>query len=133
VFRNSALGKRGAGQQTFSPQELLVVAVACEIEEKFGVTRKRMALIGEALRLTLMGPRSANRNARLLVTFAPPAVSYLESSTPVAEGLVLPLGPRFARVDEYLGVAGERRDYQQAALPLRPIATPRRAAGPRSR
>ena len=119
VFRDSGLGKRAGAQQTFSPQDLLVVAVACDIEGKFGVARKRMALIGEMLRLTLTGPRRANRDARLLVAFSPPAVTYLDADECVREGLVIALRDQFAKVDEYLGVSGEHKGHTEATVPLR--------------
>jgi len=114
--------KKGAAasQRTFSPHDLLVIAVACEIERKYGVKRALLALVGEALRKTLTGPRAANRNARLVVTFAPPEVTYLVSEAPVSEGLVLMLGGLFAKVDEYLGVSGSANDSNQTDLPLTP-------------
>jgi hypothetical protein len=130
VFRDPVLGRRTGSQQTFSPQELLVVSVACEIEGTFGVARKTLALVGEALRKTLTGPRVTNRDARLLLTFAPPTVTYLDNESPVIEGLVLRLGVQFAKVDEYLGVSGLSEQSLQALLPLRPaITTPRGVGG----
>jgi hypothetical protein len=132
VFRNSPLGRKTGSQQTFSPQELLVVAVACQIEASFGVGRKKLALVGEAMRKTLTGPRGANRDARLLVTFTPPAVTYLESDARIAEGLVLQLGLQFAKVDEYLGVSGPGYESAQTVLALSPAVTiGRRGAGSR--
>lgn len=86
-----------------------------------------LARVREPLRQALNGPRPANRDARLLVTFAPPAVTYLEPNAQVEEGLVLKLGPQFTKVDEYLGVSGSSENSAQVALPLRPtIATGRR-------
>lgn len=125
VFQNPTLGRKGDSQQTFSPQELLVVAVTCEIEKTFGVARKKLALVGEALRRTLTGPRLTNRDARLLVTFTPPAAIYLDSEVPVTEGLVLRLGVLFAKVDGYLGVSGLSQDRAQKILPLPAIAAAR--------
>jgi len=134
VFRNPVLGRKGGSQQTFSPQELLVVAVACEIEETFGVARKKLALVGGALSRTLQGPRAMNRDARLLVSFTPPAAMYLDNGAPVIEGLVLGLGVLFAKVDGYLGVSGLSHDNAQTLLPLPPaIATARRVGGSRRR
>jgi hypothetical protein len=134
VFRNPSLGRKARSQQTFSPQELLLVAVACEMERKFGIARRRLASVGAALRVTLTGPRRVNRDARLLVTFAPPAVTYLERDKPITEGLVLPLGSQFALVDEYLGVSGSSDGSAQAVLALRPaVAVARRSGGLRGR
>lgn len=121
VFPNPP-GKKGgtASQRTFSPHDLLVLVVACEIERKYGVKRAVLALVGEALRKTLTGPRAANRNARLVVTFTPPVASYLVPEASVSEGLVLMLGGLFAKVDEYLGVSGPANDINQTDLPLTP-------------
>lgn len=120
VFPHPNRRKVTASQQTFSPHDLLVVAVVCEIEQKYGVKRPVLALIGETLRKTLTGPRAANRDARLLVIFTPPTVTYLLPETEVREGLVLTLGSLFAKVDEYLGVSGSGVDGDQTTLPLTP-------------
>lgn len=134
VFRNPVLGRKAGAQRTFSPQELLVVVVCCEIEQAFGISRRKLGLVGEALRRTLTGPRAANREARLLVTLMLPAATYLDDDAFVREGIVVHLGALFARVDEYLGVSGSARVSAQGVLPLRPaIATARRSSGTRSR
>lgn len=130
VFGTAPLGKICGSQRKFSRQDLVVVVVACEIERKFRVERRALAQVAELLRQVLTGPRGANRGARLLLTLLPPVVTYLEHDTAaVEEGLVVRLGPLFARVDEYLGVAGPSPDTAQAVLPLRPaIAAGRRRA-----
>ena len=134
VFPVSAHVKDGGSQRTFSPQELLLVAVACEIEKKYGVRRSVLALASESLRKALTGPRASNREARLVVTFEPPTATYLVSDAPVREGLVLELGHLFALVDEYLGVAGPGGGSAQALLPLSPMmVTHRRGSSSRSR
>lgn len=119
-------GKKGRSQRTFAPQELVVVATACQLEKTFGVKRSLLATISESLRHALIRPRNANRNARLLVTFALPTATYLEHDTPVGEGLVLPLGPVFAKVDEYMGVAGSSREGGQTILALPPATVANR-------
>jgi hypothetical protein len=129
VFSECPLGRKARGShRTFSPQELLIFVVACEIEQKFGVKRSMLALAGEHLRQALVGPRQANREARLVVTFSPPTATYLEPAAPAYQGIVVQLGPLFAKVDEYLGVSGPNRD-SNPMLPLRPvIATGRRGS-----
>lgn len=127
-------GKKARSQRTFSPQDLIVVTVACEMETKFGVKRNMLASISKPLRQALSGPRKASREARLVVTFTPPTATYLEPDAPVTEGVVLALGSLFERVDEYLGVTGSSRDGGQAALPLSPaVVTNRRSGTPRAR
>jgi len=134
VFKNSPLGSQSGSQRTFTPQELLIVAVVCEIERKFHVQRKALALVSDALRRPLSGPRVANRRARLAITFSPAEAMYLSADTQVHEGLVLQLGPVFERVDEYLGVSGSSGVGAQSNLPLRPaIVTERRGSGSRRR
>lgn len=134
VFPNPERGKGTASQRIFSPHDLLVVTVACEIEQKYGVKRAVLALVSEVLRETLTGPRTASRDARLAVTFMPPTATYLVPDATVPEGLVLALGTLFAKVDEYLGVAGPSSDSAQAVLPLSPaIVTAHRGGGSRGR
>jgi hypothetical protein len=132
VFPNLTPGKNAAEQRTFSPQDLLVAAVASEVEKTYGVKRSVLALIGKHLQQALTGPRIADRDARLLITFVPPTVTYIGSTTPVSEGLVVRLGPLFVKVDEYLGVSRATSEATQSVLPLHPtLVTGRR--GPRSR
>src|SRR5690606_41831112 len=88
------------------------------IERKYGIERKVLAQVAEPLRRALTGPRGAYKDARLLLTFIPPAVTCLKDDVAVAEGLVVGLEPLFARVDEYLGVAGPSPDTAQAVLTL---------------
>ena len=127
-------GKKARSQRAFSPQDLIIVTVACELEKKYGVKRSVLASVSEPLRQVLTGPRKASREARLLLTFMPPMATYLVSEVPVTEGLVLPLGPLFAKVDEYLGVAESSHDGRQTILALSPaIVTNRRSSSPRTR
>lgn len=134
VFSEHPLGKKGRGShRTFTPQELLIFAVAYEIEQTFGVRRSMLALVGEQLRRALAGPRSVNRESRLAVTFLPATATYLEPVDLAREGIVVQLGPLFARVDEYLGVSGPSGN-RSPILPLRPVvATSRRSVTARGR
>ena len=134
VFPSPARMEGASSHRTFSPQDLLVASVACEIEQKYGVERKKLASIANALRQALRGPRGANRNARLLIIFAPPTATYLDVNASVSEGLVVALGPLFAKVDEYLGVSSSSHENVQPILSLRPsIAASRRSGSSRSR
>jgi hypothetical protein len=129
AFAGSFVGKRSGAQRKFSPHDLLVVAIACEIERKYQIERSALARVTEALYKTLLQPRRANREARLLITITPPVVLYLEPNSPVTEGLVMNLGPLFARVDEYLGASGPCPEAAQALLPFEPaIATARQSS-----
>ena len=128
VFAGHPLGKKAGAQRTYSPPDLGVIAVVCAIERDYAVDRRRLAVVSDTLRRVLSGPRTANRSARLLLSFTPPTATYLDHETPPdAEGLLVRLGPIFARVDEYLGVSGSSPANAQPILPLRPsIATGRR-------
>jgi hypothetical protein len=119
VFGQS-LGKIAGAQRTYSPRDLLVVAVASQIEQRFATDRKALARVGDALRAALNGPRSANRDARLVVTFDPPSVVYLDRPVAVEEGIVIKLGSVFAKVDGFLGLSGNEDMGAQSPLPMAP-------------
>ena len=121
--------KKARLHRTFSPRDLIAIAVVCELERKYGVKRSVLRSVGDPLRRALNGPRNSNREARLVVTFTPPTATYVESGGTVAEGVVLPLGPLFAKVDEYLGVAESNRDGGQGVLALSPAVLINRRGG----
>jgi hypothetical protein len=134
VFVNHPLGKKAGAQRTFSPQELGIVAVLCAIERDYAIDRKKLALVADDLRRALSGPRTANRNARLVLSFNPPTATYSETDAAVPQGLLIALGPIFAQVDEYLGVSGSSRtEPTQPILPLRPASATARRGGTRNR
>jgi hypothetical protein len=133
VFTDVGIGNRSRVQRTFTPQDLLLVAVMCEVEHRYGIDRKKLAKVAHALRKTLAVPRPANRNARLLLSFEPPAAQYLDSDALVAEGIVLPLGSIFAEVDEYLGVSTRAIAPAQSSLRLPPTMATVRRSGSRER
>ena len=121
--------KKARSHRIFSPRDLIAITVVCELERKYGVKRSVLRSVGDPLRRALTGPRNPNREARLVVTFTPPTATYVEADATVAEGVVLPLGPLFAKVDEYLGVAESGRDGGQAVLALRPAVVTNRSGG----
>jgi hypothetical protein len=133
AFPRNALGKKTGSQRTYSPQDLGVIAVVCAIEREYAVDRKKLALVADVLRDVLSGPRMANRDARLLVTFTPPTATYVDREMPLGEGLLVRLGPIFARVDEFLGVSGSSPETAQPSLPLRPTIVTGRRGGARGR
>jgi hypothetical protein len=134
VFLSHSLGKKAGSQRTFSPQDLGVVAVICAIERDYAIDRKKLALIAEHLRRALSGPRTASRNARLVLTFNPPSAAYLDSDAYVPQGLLIALGPIFAQVDEYLGASSlASAEPEQPILPLRPAIATGRRGGARNR
>jgi hypothetical protein len=86
----------------FTPHELLVIATVSELETRIGIRRAHIAIISKQLSDVLSGPRLVNRDARLVISFAPPSVSYVSDSTPANDAVVLSLGRIFERVDRYI-------------------------------
>lgn len=86
----------------FTPRDLIVLGVTQLLEQRYGLRRTAVAEMGPLLHEVLAGPRLLNRQARLAVTAHPARIEYLEDGAPVAEGLVIALGPLFDKVDTYL-------------------------------
>lgn len=86
----------------YSAQDLLVVRTCSQLESRYGLQRSAVASFSDALRSVLSGPRPLSSMARLLFTFEPMNVRYVEVTEAIEEGLVLPLAPIFHSVDEYL-------------------------------
>ena len=95
----------------FRFQDLMLVAVMAEFEQRFGIKRDRIAIIAKRLAQVLPGPREPNREARLLVWFDPPKVVYTAEPVRVDDGVVMPLGPIFERADSYVQSGGVSVHY----------------------
>jgi hypothetical protein len=102
----------------FSRVELLMVTIITELEQRYGTKRAAIGHILEQLLSTLNTPRSVNATATLNILFAPPSVTYMPESIAVPEGLVVPLGPIFKRVDIYLGAHSEDIQSELALGPV---------------
>ena len=100
----------------FRSHDLILVAAIAELETKFGISRSRVAVVAKRLSQVLAGPREPNPVARLIVTFDPPKVTYAEVPVPVLDGVVMPLGPVFDRVDSYVTIASTTSKQQQLRL-----------------
>lgn len=105
--------------RTFSRVELLTICVITQMEVRYGIKRSAIAQIVQQMVSTLSGPRSIDPRARLNVIVEPPLVTFLAEDAPVSEGLLVPLGPIFKRVDHYLGAHPDMDG--QAELPLGPV------------
>lgn len=88
----------------FTPGDLIVLAAVRELELTCGMSRASVARILKPLKTALSRPRPVNRHARLVVTLAPVAVTYVDASSVVGEGVVVALRRVFDRVDAHLGV-----------------------------
>jgi len=110
----SSKGPRVARE--FRPQELILVAAMTELETRFGIKRSHVAVVAKRLAQVLSGPKSLNREARLLIAFDPPKVTYAAELIPTVDGVVMSLGLIFDRVDRYVSAAAAGSTRQQ---PLR--------------
>lgn len=86
----------------YTAQDLLVVRTCSQLESCYGLQRSAVASFCDALRSVLSGPRPLSSTARLLFTFEPMNVRYVEVTEAIEEGLLIPLAPIFHAVDEYL-------------------------------
>lgn len=115
----SSKGERFARE--FRHQDLIVIAALAELETKFGIDRRHLALVAKRLPQVLALPREPNPAARLIVTFEPPKITYVDEPTTVLEGVVMPLRPVFDRVDSHVfaSSAGGQPLLQLGPAPLR--------------
>lgn len=88
---------------TFTRAELLVISVLTELETRYGMKRAAIAKVVDPLLSTLQQPRNLNQAARLNIVFSEGIVNYLPEDVFIQEGLIVPLGPIFRKLDSYLG------------------------------
>jgi hypothetical protein len=93
--------------RTFSKAELLTICVIAQMETRYGIKRVAIGKIVHQLVASLSGPRSVDLRARLNIIPEASLVSFLSEEAVVAEGVIVPLGPIFQRVDHYLGAYSE--------------------------
>ncbi|MRR50208.1 MAG: hypothetical protein EG825_04725 [Rhodocyclaceae bacterium] len=105
--------------RTFSRVELLTVCIITQLETRYGLKRGAIGKIVHLLLSTLNSPRTVAPRARLNIVPEQPLVTYLADDAQVSEGLLVPLGPIFQRVDHYLGAHSE--SGTQGELPLSPV------------
>lgn len=109
-------GSSEGRNRTFSRAELLSICVIAQMETRYGLKRAAIGKIVHQLVSTLSGPRSVDLRARLNIIPESSLVSFLSEEAPVTEGVIVPLGPIFQRVDHYLGAYSE--SGRQGDLPL---------------
>lgn len=114
----------------YTAQDLLVVRTCAQLESRYGLQRGTVAGLSDALRSALSGPRPVSATARLLLTFDPPDVRYVEATVSIEEGLLIPLAPIFQAVDEYLLPGRARVDWGQRELGFGPQAVNSTVAAP---
>lgn len=112
-----APGERRA--RAYSAHDLIVLSVIHVLDVVVCMRRKMIAAAFPQLQDVLSGPKPLAANARIVITFSPLRVAYLDGKATVTEGLIIPLQPIFSRIDQYLGVA-QVQPASQANLRLGP-------------
>lgn len=88
--------------RTYSPQDFLVILIACELESTQGLRRGTIASLMPHIANELAGPRLPGTQPKLILTMNPASAKYIDGQTTIDYGLVLPLSAIFARVDSCL-------------------------------
>lgn len=114
----------------YTAQDLLVVRTCSQLELRYGLQRGAVASFSDGLRSALSGPRPVSATARLLLTFGPPNVRYVEDTESIDEGLMVPLAPIFQAVDEYLLPGRAQLNWGQRELGFGPQAINSASATP---
>lgn len=114
--------------RTFSPQDFLVILIACELDSKYCLRRSAIANLIPQIKRELSGPRPVAQQPRLLINVTPPSVRYLDTDANFSTGLVLPLHEIFARVDGHLLQSGSELPTPQTALNFGPTLVQEDAA-----
>ncbi len=114
----------------YTAQDLLVVRACSQLESRYGLQRGTVAGFSDAVRSVLSGPRPVSATARLLLTFEPADVRYVEATESIGEGLLVPLAPIFQAVDEYLLPGRAQLNWGQRELGFGPQAISSVAAAP---
>lgn len=106
----------------YTAQDLLVLRTCSQLESRYGLQRGAVASFSDGLRSALSGPRPVSATPRLLLTFDPFDVRYVEATERIEEGLLVPLAPIFQAVEEYLLPGRARLDWGQRELSFGPQA-----------
>lgn len=113
--------ERARVAREYSPQDLAVLTVCCELESRYGLRRDAIGTLVEELRKAISGPRSVSSNARLIISVSPLSVKYVDDAENVAEGIALPLGGIFRRIDNHLTIDSKSEWGGQRNLDLDPV------------
>jgi hypothetical protein len=99
----------------YSIQEMILVAICCQLEERCGLRRDAIAALEPELRKLLSRPRESTLNVHLVVSLNPSSASYVVDTNSRYTGTTLDLVPLLESIDRYL-MSDQRgyRDIQQA-------------------
>ena len=106
----------------YTAQDLLVLRTCSQLESRYGLQRVAVVGFSDGLRSALSGPRPVSATPRLLLTFDPFEVRYVEATERIEEGLLVPLAPIFQAVDEYLLPGRAQLGWGQRELGFGPQA-----------
>jgi hypothetical protein len=100
----------------YSMQEMILVAICCQLEDQCGLRRDAIAALEPELRKLLSRPRESTLSLHLAVSLAPPSASYVVGTNSRYTGTTLDLVPILENIDRYLmsDQRGYYRDIQQA-------------------
>lgn len=115
----------------YSSHDVLVVALCCRLETRYGLKRAAVAALSEVIARCVAVPRPLAQGARLVLDLQPPAAHYFERVDDLTDGLVVALDPIFATIDAFLAgsfvvSSMSQRDLKFPLLSLPPAASPGR-------
>lgn len=113
-FRSSAQGTGSAN--TYSLQDLAVLAVCAELDQRFGLRRDVIGLLASPIRRAFSGPKPMAQGAFLQLMPWSSKATYCTSDPAIAEGLVLAIDPIVLRIDQHL------TSHYQPNLTFGPVA-----------
>lgn len=109
--------RRGAGSaNTYSRQDLAVLAVCAELDQRFGLRREVIGGLSDAIRVAFNGPKSLANGAYLHVAPWTGEVAYCATEPKVPEGVTVAIDPIVQRIDLHLSFE------EQPTLNLGPVA-----------
>lgn len=88
--------------RVYSNHDVLLVAILCRLEMRYGLKRHPVASLCEAIAAEIALPRTISRDARLVLDVEAASCQYVEGVPSLANGLVFPLDPIFCQIDAYL-------------------------------
>jgi len=114
-FSNDSHGARVARE--YSIQELILVAICCQLETQCGLRRDAIAVLEPELRKLLSTPRESTLSVRLALLLSPPSAFYIPDHQRKYTGTILDLVPILENIDRYL-MSDQRglRDIQRALI-----------------
>jgi len=106
----------------YSKQDLIVIAICVELENRYGLRRDVVASLSTYIRQALSGPKVLARETGLQIMPWQSHVEYCSTTGDLREGIVFTLNTVLERVDTYLL-------DEQRPLNLAPVSVPKMDAG----